>query len=646
MVRIFLLLLFLSAELLTAKTLPTSIYPSQKMASEAAARKIAHCIISKKGEKTVIGLATGGTMIEVYAALKRILLEEEIDLSNVITFNLDEYLNLPLSHPESYHSFMYTHLFNDLLYSQENPKGIRKENIHIPSFDIWQDYEELIDQLGPIDLQLLGIGRNGHIGFSEPGTPFDSRTHLVELSKTTIKDNARFFQGDLANVPKRAVTMGIATILDAKEILLLAFGHTKADAIYHTLYTQPNPCIPATALQIHPHAHLILDEAAASALSDPTIRCFRHARLLRERTISEEDLWIANGQVIEPQKNADEYIEMHGKLIAPGFIDLQINGGFGCDFSTQPEKVEEVAKKLLPYGTTSFLPTVITSSQEQYHSVLPQLQPRKLNNQGAEILGIHLEGPFCSPYYRGAHNLSLIQEQASSATSLYGNLEGVKIVTLAPEINGGLNLIHELKKQNIVVSVGHSNADSQKMKEALGAGINLITHLFNAMKPYHHRDPAIIGCALSQQKMFYSLIVDGHHLDDECVRLCWRCNPEGLILISDAMQALGCLDGMHKLGSQWIDLIGNAPYVKDTNTIAGSILPLNQAVKNLKRITQCRSEEALNAASLKPSQLLRLYPKKGALKIGSDADFVVLSDELEIEATYIQGELAWQKNSL
>jgi len=175
----------------------TSIFPSSTLAAESAAQKIADLILSNGKNKTVLGLATGSTMIPVYAALKKIIKEQSIDLSEVITFNLDEYSDIPPSHPQSFRSFMFAYFFEDLLYSPDNLLGIRQENIHIPSDATWANYENLIAKYGPIDLQILGIGRNGHIGFAEPGTPFNSRTMVVNLTHTSRQDYSHFWGGDL-----------------------------------------------------------------------------------------------------------------------------------------------------------------------------------------------------------------------------------------------------------------------------------------------------------------------------------------------------------------------------------------------------------------------------------------------------------------
>lgn len=295
---------------------------------------------------------------------------------------------------------------------------------------------------------------------------------------------------------------------------------------------------------------------------------------------------------------------------------------------------------------TAFLPTVISSSPERHQSVLPQLQPRTFGKEGATILGIHLEGPFFSPHYAGAHNAKfLIPIYEGAIESIYGDLEGVRLVTLAPEIPGGTALIQEFKKRGICVSVGHSAATLEQMRAGIKAGIGLATHLFNSMAPYHHRSPAIVGAVLIDPLIPYSLILDGIHLCPESVLLCWHCNPKGLILISDATEALGLPEGHYKLGTLDIEVHGERVCLSGTSTIAGSNLNLSKAVRLLHSITKCSKAEALSAASARPAKLIQVYPQKGTLEVGADADFIILSDDLEVEATYLGGELAWSRES-
>jgi len=229
--------------------------------SKRAAEIIADAIMNKPN--SVLGLATGSTPIGCYRELVRMHREEGLDFSRVVTFNLDEYIGLPPIHPQSYRYFMNENLFNHV--------NIKIENTHVPnglSEDLQRtckEFEEAIKSSGGIDLQLLGIGSNGHIAFNEPGSPFNSRTRVVKVSEQTIKDNARFFKS-IDEVPRQAISMGTGTIMETRKIILLASGAGKADAVAKSVKGPVTEEVPASILQTHPNCIFVIDEAAASKL--------------------------------------------------------------------------------------------------------------------------------------------------------------------------------------------------------------------------------------------------------------------------------------------------------------------------------------------------------------------------------------------
>lgn len=216
----------------------------------------------KKNPSLTLGLATGSTPIGLYQNLIKEYEKGNISFKDVKTFNLDEYCELERSHPQSYYTFMHENLFSKI--------DINLDNVHLPRTDgtdlekLAKEYNELLLQ-NQIDLQVLGIGSNGHIGFNEPGTSFDQETFVVELTQKTREDNKRFFNS-IDEVPTHAITMGIKNILAAKKIVLLASGKAKAEAIYKTVKEQPTPDVPASALQLHPDVTIIVDEEAGALL--------------------------------------------------------------------------------------------------------------------------------------------------------------------------------------------------------------------------------------------------------------------------------------------------------------------------------------------------------------------------------------------
>ncbi|MED1466878.1 glucosamine-6-phosphate deaminase [Bacillus salipaludis] len=217
----------------------------------------------KSNSQVNLGLATGGTPVRTYELLVDDYRRNSTYYQNVYTYNLDEYVGIPIDHPNSYHAFMFEHLFNHI--------NIPEKNIHIPnglSEDIYEEahnYETIIDGIGGVDLQLLGIGENGHIGFNEPGTPFDRETHIVTLTESTRKANSRYFES-LDHVPERAITMGIASILKSRGILLLASGESKAEAISQMFTGKSSIDCPASVLKYHPNVVVVADEQAVSKL--------------------------------------------------------------------------------------------------------------------------------------------------------------------------------------------------------------------------------------------------------------------------------------------------------------------------------------------------------------------------------------------
>ena len=231
--------------------------------SELAGKIIADAI--RRKPRCVLGFATGSTPIGTYQELARLNKAGEIDFAQVVTFNLDEYVGLPTDHPESYRRFMDEQLFNHVNIRPENtylPDGLSKD---IEGFCEW--YEDKMLEHGGIDVQLLGIGHNGHIGFNEPGSSFGSRTRVKTLTRRTLEANARFFDDDVEQVPKYAITMGIGTILDAGQVVLVANGEGKADAVAAMVEGPITAQVPATVVQLHERATIILDTEAASKLT-------------------------------------------------------------------------------------------------------------------------------------------------------------------------------------------------------------------------------------------------------------------------------------------------------------------------------------------------------------------------------------------
>ncbi|XP_061906378.1 N-acetylglucosamine-6-phosphate deacetylase [Entelurus aequoreus] len=400
------------------------------------------------------------------------------------------------------------------------------------------------------------------------------------------------------------------------------------------------------------------------SVSEAPITQFVNCRILRDHRLLREDLWVREGKILDPEKlffdekaYADKRVDCEGTILAPGFIDVQMNGGYGVDFSQVAEGVNAgvslVARKVLEHGVTSFCPTLVTSPLDVYHKVLPQVKVHDGGRHGAGVLGVHLEGPFISAEKKGAHPERFLRTFASGGSAdlieVYGSLDDVAMVTLAPELEGSQSAVKELCRRGVTVSLGHSVANLSQAEEAVRHGASFITHLFNAMLPFHHRDPGIVGLLTSDRipegrSVFYGMIADGIHTNPAALRIAHRAHPAGLVLVTDAIAAMGLPPGRHMLGQQVIEIQGLHAFVEGTQTLSGSIATMDMCVRHFKHASGCSVEEALEAASLHPAQLLGISHQKGNLDFGSDADMVLLNDSLGVTATYISGHEVWRKN--
>ncbi|XP_034568164.1 N-acetylglucosamine-6-phosphate deacetylase [Notolabrus celidotus] len=399
------------------------------------------------------------------------------------------------------------------------------------------------------------------------------------------------------------------------------------------------------------------------SVSDAPITQFINCRILTDHKLQREDLWVREGKILDPEKlffdeqgYADKLVDCEGSIIAPGFIDVQINGGYGIDFSQASDDVSSgvslVAKKILEHGVTSFCPTLVTSPPEVYHKVLPQIKVQNGGKHGAGVIGFHLEGPFISLEKKGAHPEKFLRPFQNGGfqdlIEVYGGLDNVAVVTLAPELAGSLSVVKELSQRGVTVSLGHSVANLSQAEEAVQHGASFITHLFNAMLPFHHRDPGIVGLLTSDRvpagrTVYYGMIADGIHTNPAALRIAHRAHPSGLVLVTDAITAMGLPPGRHTLGQQVIEIQGLHAYVAGTTTLCGSIATMDMCVRHFKQASGCSIEEALEAASLHPAQVLGISNKKGTLNYGSDADLIMLDDALNVKATYISGEEVWRR---
>ena len=366
--------------------------------------------------------------------------------------------------------------------------------------------------------------------------------------------------------------------------------------------------------------------------------------LLPDQTIEDGALHIYDGQIewvgkaaAAPTHDILSYVDLTGKILAPGFIDLQLNGGFGSDFTQRPETIWDVAAQLPRFGITSFLPTIITSSPDTLDRAKQVLIDQPVEAAGSEPLGLHLEGPFLNPAKKGAHPEHHLRMPNQDEVLDWSPESGITLVTLAPELHEGLDTIEQLVSNGVIASVGHTCATYAETQAAILAGTSYATHLFNAMTANHHREPGVIGAVLDAEEMVFGLIADGIHVHPAVIRQVWAQAKDRINLVSDGMAALGCLPGEYRLGDQVVFVNKNSARLRD-NTLAGAICPLDQALRNLISWTGCTLEEAIKTVTLTPANLLSM-PHKGRLEAGCDADLVILNRDLTVESTYVRGEL-------
>jgi N-acetylglucosamine-6-phosphate deacetylase len=312
----------------------------------------------------------------------------------------------------------------------------------------------------------------------------------------------------------------------------------------------------------------------------------------------------------------------------PGFVDLQVNGFAGVDLLAEPERVAEVDRELALRGVLAWQPTLITAPRETVLAALPLLR-------APGVIGVHLEGPFLSPLRAGAHPVAELRAPDPALLRSYLEAGEVSMVTLAPELPGAGALIDELTSRGVVVSLGHSDATASEAAAAFARGAATVTHLFNAMRPFAHRDPGLAGASLADADVPVMAIVDRVHLADEAVLVAWRAARGRFALVSDAVAAAGRPDGTYRLGKATVH-VRDGVCRREDGTLAGSVVPLDAAVRNLAAIGVPLAE-AVAAATVVPARIAR-RADLGRLSVGGRADLVVLDDGLAVTQVYRGGK--------
>ncbi|MDR7521561.1 MAG: N-acetylglucosamine-6-phosphate deacetylase [Armatimonadota bacterium] len=325
------------------------------------------------------------------------------------------------------------------------------------------------------------------------------------------------------------------------------------------------------------------------------------------------------------------------QILAPGFVDLQVNGAAGCDFlSPTAEGLAASHAYLLRSGTLAYLPTLISAPEERLRAALAFFAGRLQDPGPPRILGVHLEGPFLSPARSGAHRPADLQAPSLQWIGrLLDDFPGViRMVTLAPELDGALPVIEHLVSRDIVVAVGHTDATYDQATAAFARGARLATHLFNTMRPYHHRDPGVVGAALAHPGVTCSIIADLVHLHPAVIgQIIALKGPDATALVTDAISAAGAAGAVLTLGDRMVRVADGAPRLED-GTLAGSVLAMNQAVRHVVGLGRPLAEAA-RMASATPARVLGL--EQGELRAGKRADLVLLDRTLAVTGAFAGG---------
>ncbi len=371
------------------------------------------------------------------------------------------------------------------------------------------------------------------------------------------------------------------------------------------------------------------------------------------RVVKDGAVVIANGTIYEVGSSSEaeipegaEVIDVSGKIITPGFVDLLVHGGAGgYGFSDENEgSIEKISKYFIENGSTTVLGSLHAKPKDRVISDIKRLTAYIKGNPDSNIKGIHMEGPYLNPELKGAMNEDYLwKPTVESFLEMWEASEGtIKLMTIAPELPGALDVIREASFRGVVCSIGHSTASYEDIDAAIDHGAAHVTHMFNAMNGMHHRKPSVVTAALLRDELKIELIADTYHVHPSVMELLLKTKtPKGIILITDSIRVGGLHEGEEsQFSDQKVVVKGNKAVMED-GTIAGSTLTLNIAIKNIVETTGAKLTDAVRMASLNGAKVLGI--NKGILASGKPADIVVMDKEFNVEMTIMKGKIRYQK---
>lgn len=617
-----------------------------KVAGKAVEEKIIALLQSQ--EEVRIVFAAAPSQNEFLAYLRK---SSVIPWDKVIAFHMDEYKGLPADASQLFSNFLKRNLFDK----------VDLKDVHLinGSADLEKElvrYASLLSQK-PIDIVCMGIGENGHIAFNDPPVADFNDPEIIkeveldhECRQQQVNDGCFY---TLDQVPKKAITLTIPTLLKGRFLYCMVPGKNKQRAVSHTLGVLVSTECPASILKTHSNCEMFLDE---EAYGKEKVKKETHFEVKYYEVINcisgiSEKFMIWDGNIDDLgvlQKPKKELPYM-----GPGLIDLQVNGVNGIDFndtSLTESDVADASRYLLSTGVTTFFPTVITNSEENTLKILKTIA-RACDADpfvNSCVGGIHLEGPFLSKTEgaRGAHNEKYVKLPDWDLFNRFheGSGNRVKIITLAPELAGSTDFVKRCREKNILVAIGHSNANSEQIESAVSAGASLSTHLGNAVPLMLPRHPNLIWDQLGQDSLYASIIADGFHLPNSFLKAVIRIKGDRALLVSDATRFSGMAPGIYQthVGEEVVlDEKGRLALNKNPRLLAGATKTLLEGIQYLVEQKLVPLDIAWKMGSIHPEKLLG---EREELLDGSRVLFRIKNGKIIIERVIKDGRVVFSEN--